>query len=102
MAVTFGRSPIVLTAVGDSLLSALGKARGDEGIARFSFSHYRVLTGSNSGVTEVLDRVGGSVIFRTTLLSAQDQAEIFDMGHAQEDLYVSKLPVGAEIHAYYT
>ena len=97
MAVTRGKSPVVLTATTDTL-----NASADIGRLVWYVNEIRVINGANAGDVLLLDVNGGREIFRSTGLAANaTDSTRWAEPQFVDDIYVSALPSGAVVHVYY-
>lgn len=95
MAVTRGKSPVLLTANGDTLTPSGEKLE-------WKVTSIRVVNGSNAGDVVLLDRSGGSEIFRSNSLGANDvDGTVFGEHVWMDDVYVSSIPTGCKVYVYY-
>lgn len=90
MAVTQGKSPIIFTAVADSVSYPVW------------IDTIRAVTGpANSGKVRVLDRASGRLIWVSRALDANDADESPVIDGRYDGIYIEQLPTGGEVHVYY-
>lgn len=96
MAVTRGKSPVVMTAQGDTLSESGSVAR------EWKVSEIRVVNSSTPGDVVIKDQSGGQEVFRSNSLGAND-VDSLALGDSYwtDDLYVDTLPSGAKVYVYY-
>lgn len=100
MAVTLGKSPIIITAVGDTVG---GDASVPASRIRLKEPLIRVVTAAAGGDVVLLDKLGGQEVWRSNSMAANSiDSEILPGNVGWIDgLYVSALPAGAKIFVYY-
>lgn len=92
MAVTLGKSPVILDAQGDSI--------GNDG-KQWKVTTIRFVTGGTSGQFILFDKSGGREIIRSGTLNANTSEESGAIFGWIDGVYVSQLPTGGLVHVYY-
>lgn len=96
MATTRGKSPVLLTAVGDVMTLPA------DGPMHWLVTQIRVTNAAAAGDVLLLDRLGGRQIFRSNALAANTaDGTSFGAPVWMDDLYVSSLPAGAVVAVFY-
>lgn len=97
MAVIAGKSPIVMTAVGDSW-----PPQGSSERLALRVTAIRAVTAAAAGTVRLLDVPGGShVIYLRTTMPANESDTVQLEGERYEEVYLDALPAGAFIFLYY-
>ena len=91
MAVTLGKSPVLMTEAGDSI--------GNDGKHWFVTS-IKVVAGANSGKFSILDKSGGQEIFASQQVSANGM-DWMELHHVIDGAYVDSMPLGGKVFIYY-
>lgn len=89
MAVTLGKSPVQMTAVGDEITG------------NWKVMTIRAVSTTGTGVVILTDNDGSHEIFRSRSLQASDAEESGALNYWVDGLKVSQLPTGAIVHVYY-
>lgn len=92
MAVTLGKSPVIMTAAGDAITG------------NWKVTTIRCVTTTTSGAFILLDVAGGRKIAQSASLNANDAEDLGNIGGTAgwiDGLYVSQIPDGGEVHVYY-
>lgn len=99
MAVTLGKSPIIMTAAADAIGGPTALPQNGR---EWKVVQIRIVNGSGAGTTTLLDKVGGQKIFETVALGA-NLADGTQWAYpvTMDGIYVSALPSGATVYIYY-
>lgn len=99
MAVTTGKSPVIMTAIGDLIG---GPNAGAVDGRQWFITTVRFVTTSDSGVVKILDKAGGKVLFESRSLNPNDADEITQVNQWIDGAYVQDIPPnGASVYLYY-
>lgn len=89
MSVTLGKSPVIMTAQGDTITG------------NWKVTTVRFVTGASSGIFILKDASSGRIIIQTRSLQANDSEESGALDYWIDGLYVDTIPSGAQVHVYY-
>lgn len=100
MAVTKGKSPILMTAVGDAIGGPNAKTIDGR---EWKICEIRVVNAAGAGTCTLLDQLGGQKIFESVALAANTADNLTHIGRKGwvDGVYVSALAAGATVYLYY-